>query len=195
MNKANLTRHQRRRMRTREKLKQAALELLLERGYEQLSVQAITERADLGRGTFYLHFKNREDAVWALVEDSILATDRQAREAYSRRVLVDTMQALFLNVFRHADQNRDLYRVILGAKGSAITSSKIQNYLVEEFKRDIRDFGLTFKIPEIPLDVYLQILVGAVVRLAHWWLETPNDLTPEKLSSMISEVFSCHQAS
>jgi AcrR family transcriptional regulator len=195
MNNANLTRHQRRRMRTRKKLKQATFELLLEKGYEPLSVKSITERADLGRGTFYLHFKDREDAVWALVEDSILATDRQAREAYSRTVQMDTMQALFLNVFRNADQNRDLYRVILGAKGSAVTSSKIQDYLVEEFKRDTRDFGLTFKIPEIPLDVYLQILVGAVVRLASWWLETPNDLTPEELAAMIGEVFSCHQPS
>ena len=191
MDKTNLTRHQRRRLRTREKLKQATFELLLERGYEQLSVKSITERADLGRGTFYLHFKDREDAVWTLVEDSILATDRQAREMYSNKMLSDTLQALFLNVFYHADQNRDLYRVILGSKGSALTSSKIQDYLVEEFKRDTQDFGLTFKIPDIPLEIYLQILVGAVVRLANWWLETPNNLTPEELASMIGEVFSC----
>lgn len=194
MDKTNLTRHQRRRLRTREKLKQATFELLLERGYEQLSVKSITERADLGRGTFYLHFKDREDAVWTLVEDSILATDRQAREMYSNKMLSDTLQALFLNVFYHADQNRDLYRVILGSKGSALTSSKIQDYLVEEFKRDTQDFGLTFKIPDIPLEIYLQILVGAVVRLANWWLETPNNLTPEELASMISEVFSYQKA-
>lgn len=182
-------------MRTREKLKQATYELLLEKGYEQLSVKSITERADLGRGTFYLHFKDREDVVWALVEDSILATDRQARDAYARRMPADTLQTLFLNVLRHTDQNRDLYRVILGAKGSALTSSKIQDYLVEEFKRDTRDFGLTFKIPEIPLEVYLQIMVGAVVRLALWWLETGNDLTPEELASMIGEVISCQESS
>ncbi|MEA1978051.1 MAG: TetR/AcrR family transcriptional regulator [Chloroflexota bacterium] len=190
MNKSNLNRHQRRSMRTREKLKQATHELLLENGYEMLSVKSITERADLGRGTFYLHFKDREDAVWALVEDSIVAADRQARDAYARGMQADTLQTLFLNVLRHTDQNRDLYRVILGAKGSAVTSSKVQDYLVEEFKRDSRDFGLTFKIPDIPLDVYLQLLVGAVVRLALWWLETPNDLSTEELASMISEVFS-----
>jgi AcrR family transcriptional regulator len=190
MNKSNLNRHQRRSMRTREKLKQATHELLLENGYEPLSVKSITERADLGRGTFYLHFKDREDAIWALVEDSIVATDRQARDAYARSVPADTLQTLFLNVLRHTDQNRDFYRVILGAMGSAVTSSKIQDYLVEEFKRDSRDFGLTFKMPDIPLDVYLQLLVGAVVRLALWWLETPNDLSIEELASMISEVFS-----
>ena len=189
MNKSNPTRHQRRRMRTREKLKQATFELMLESGYEHLSIKSITERADLGRGTFYLHFKDREDAVWALVEDSILAADSQAREAYSGTMPADTLQALFLNIFRHVDQSRDLYSVILGSKGSAVTSSKIQDYLVEEFKRDTRDYGLTFKIPAIPLEVYLQILVGAVVRLAYWWLETPNDLTPEELASMIGQVF------
>lgn len=194
MDESNLNRHQRRRLRTREKLKQATFALLLEHGYEPLSVQAITERADLGRGTFYLHFKDREDVVWTLVEDAIQATDRQAREAYARSKPEDTLQTLFLNVFRHVDQHRDLYRILLGSRGSAVTSTKIQHYLVEEFKRDSRDFGLTFEIPEIPLELYLQILVGAVVRLAHWWLETPNDLTPENLASMIVKVFSCHQA-
>ncbi len=58
------SRHARRRAQTRNLLVQSALALVLERGYEATTIQDITERADLGRGTFYIHFKDKEEAVW-----------------------------------------------------------------------------------------------------------------------------------
>ncbi|MCJ7529956.1 MAG: TetR/AcrR family transcriptional regulator, partial [Anaerolineales bacterium] len=55
------TRHERRRLQTRKLLIQTTLQLVLEKGYDAISIQDITERADLGRGTFYLHFKDKEE--------------------------------------------------------------------------------------------------------------------------------------
>src|SRR5690554_4639342 len=64
-----LNRAERRRQHTREQLKAAALELLAERGYADLTIKAITERADLGYGTFYLYFTEKDDIVWELILD------------------------------------------------------------------------------------------------------------------------------
>lgn len=46
--------------RTREALRDALLALLVERGWDDIDVQALCVRADIGRSTFYLHFPNKE---------------------------------------------------------------------------------------------------------------------------------------
>ena len=67
MNTSPVNRFERRKQRTRDQLKQAAIGLILEKGYDAVQVQDITDRADLGRGTFYIHFADKEDVVWRAV--------------------------------------------------------------------------------------------------------------------------------
>jgi len=51
--------------RTRDALKKAFVDLLLSKGYAAISVHDIAERANVGRSTFYMHFKSREDLLHA----------------------------------------------------------------------------------------------------------------------------------
>jgi AcrR family transcriptional regulator len=57
---------------TRQQLLTAACEVFEERGYQATSVGAITTRADTAHGTFYLYFKNKEDAFCQVMESVIL---------------------------------------------------------------------------------------------------------------------------
>lgn len=50
----------------------AACEVFEERGYQSTSVGAITDRAETAHGTFYLYFKNKEDAFCQVMESVIL---------------------------------------------------------------------------------------------------------------------------
>ena len=65
------TRTQKRALRTRRKLLGAALAMFYDRGVDSTTIEEITERADVGKGTFYRHFTCKEDLVLALVEDAI----------------------------------------------------------------------------------------------------------------------------
>jgi AcrR family transcriptional regulator len=51
--------------RTRDALKKAFVDLLLSKGYAAISVHDIAERANVGRSTFYMHFRSREDLLHA----------------------------------------------------------------------------------------------------------------------------------
>ena len=48
----------------RERLAEAAFALFDERGYEQTTVDDITERAGLGRTTFFRHYRTKEDVIF-----------------------------------------------------------------------------------------------------------------------------------
>src|SRR3989337_4369074 len=64
----------RRIQRTRQALRRTLMELIKEKGYDSISVEEITQRANLGRATFYLHYKDKEDLL--IDEFSELANER-----------------------------------------------------------------------------------------------------------------------
>ena len=56
---------------TRKKLLSAALEVFSEYGIDATTIDDITERADLGKGTFYRHFADKKEIATTLVEQAI----------------------------------------------------------------------------------------------------------------------------
>jgi AcrR family transcriptional regulator len=65
------TRMQKRARRTRKKLKKAALDVFAEKSVDAATVEEITEKADVGKGTLYQHFADKEEIVLTLVEDAV----------------------------------------------------------------------------------------------------------------------------
>src|SRR3989304_4985664 len=75
------TRGQRRRQRTRMRILEAAEPLMRERGVEAVTIQDITEAADIGHGTFYLYFENKSDVLRPLIERLAERIHRQVDRA------------------------------------------------------------------------------------------------------------------
>lgn len=178
------SRHARRRLQTRNLLVQSAMQLALERGYEAITIQDITERADLGRGTFYIHFKDKEEAVWAAFQDLFQQMEQSAHQQLDRGTPQVEYYGL-LNIFRHASQNRDLYRVMFGGQGSARLAARAQDYLAQVFLHDIRNASQPPEVDfHLPVEFEAQLLVGVLARLLYWWLETAQDYSAEQMAGM-----------
>ena len=86
-----LSRRQREKMRHRREILQAALDLFAERGYHNVSMRDIAERAEFGVGTLYNFFENKEDLYKALVMDqaerfhvALLKAIEEGRDEYEK---------------------------------------------------------------------------------------------------------------
>ncbi len=64
-------RSQKRAKRTRKKLKKAALDVFSEKSVDAATVEEITEKADVGKGTLYQHFEDKEEIVITLVDEAV----------------------------------------------------------------------------------------------------------------------------
>ena len=62
---------QKRARRTRKKLKKAALDVFAEKSVDAATVEEITDKADVGKGTLYQHFEDKEEIVVTLVDDAV----------------------------------------------------------------------------------------------------------------------------
>ncbi|MCL4562929.1 MAG: TetR/AcrR family transcriptional regulator [Chloroflexi bacterium] len=128
------------------------MELILEKGYDAVSIQDVTDRADLARATFYLHA--RDKGSW--------------------------------NIFEHIEQNQSIYRVILGSKGSSQIAHRVHEYMVVETLKEMQRLGIYADF-DTPAEITAQVIIGSILSLAIWWLETPNDYTPQQMGKMLYE--------
>jgi AcrR family transcriptional regulator len=98
---------------TREQLLQAAHVIFDERGYQAATVGAITQRANTAHGTFYLYFKNKDEAFLQVVESVMLDVHDRAlsfsMDGDLRSILERALRG-FLEVFA---ANRGIWRSLL----------------------------------------------------------------------------------
>ncbi|MFJ9641569.1 TetR/AcrR family transcriptional regulator [Streptomyces sp. NPDC004244] len=109
-------RRERSRRRVHDNLYRAALELFAEQGYDGTTIDHITERADVARGTFFNHFQKKEDLVttWAEHRRQSLERAMESSLVLQDDVTVQLERCMAtLADFNEAEQ--DLTRVMLTA--------------------------------------------------------------------------------
>jgi AcrR family transcriptional regulator len=96
--------------RSRRALKEALTDLILERGYEAVTVQDVIDRADVGRSTFYAHFLDKDDLLMAILADlEMPAPDHTAWTPD------DPAFGWTLELFRHFGSGRRLFKAVAGS--------------------------------------------------------------------------------
>jgi AcrR family transcriptional regulator len=189
LNNPHLTRHQRRRAQTRKGLTQAAVELVIEKGYEVVTVKDVTDRADLGRGTFYVHFKDKEDVVWSAIQGLILDLEQEIHQQYKDIIPDQPEYYVLRNIFHYADKNRDLFRVSFSKRGSAVLAGRVRDLVAAIFLYDLQNLSaLHDPSSNVPSEIVAQIMAAVVTRMISWWLDTSNDYTAEQMADMLYQV-------
>ena len=131
------TRQQRRVSRTRQKLLDAASSLFAEKGLDLTTIDDITERADVGKGTFYYHFKNKEGLIKILI-NNVLGELKEVINSKAEGItnlseLMDTLIGVHIEFFSSRWEDFVLYyqgRADLKLKeGYAVLEEPFLDYL------------------------------------------------------------------
>lgn len=96
MKNTSLSRRERKKIETKEKIFKAALSLFLEKGFENTTVEEITEKADVGKGTFFNYFPRKESILIYLGERRMEAIQEAFRETISEDL---TIEAILKRIF------------------------------------------------------------------------------------------------
>jgi len=105
------SRAQRRVARTKAAIEDAFVQLVLERGYERVAVENISDRADLARATFYAHYPNKEAVLLSVFNR--LVEDLMERISYQDGPWNAVRRDAVQTAFRHAADQPDLYRACM----------------------------------------------------------------------------------
>jgi AcrR family transcriptional regulator len=184
-----MNRAERRRLDTRERIKEAAYALLIERGYKAVTIRAIADLADIGVGTFYLHFRDKDDVIWTVFSER--AVDRDARAIQSLDGVPHGEKEFrgFLLFFGSAQGRLDLLKSVFGGASSGLLYQKYLDLLVTVFIKNADSGALHPGLDDVPTEFLAHYFAGAVLRLLLWWADDPERYTPEEMAALLYETF------
>ena len=111
--KTRITRQQRRVSATRQKLLEAARSVFTEKGLDTATIADITERADVGKGTFYYHFKDKNGVIAELIKgvlgELVAAMKDKCAEISDVSELLDTIIGVHIEFFSRRWEDFVLY--------------------------------------------------------------------------------------
>ncbi|MBZ0291180.1 MAG: TetR/AcrR family transcriptional regulator [Anaerolineae bacterium] len=170
--------------RTRQLLRDALMELILEKGYDAVTVQDVTDRANLGRATFYLHYRDKEDLLTTSLEE-IYDDLVERMEPVSWERLLSNQQSPSKVAFEHAAENRDLYLVLLRGQGAGTLTLKIRQYLANTIQQQMQVLA---DDSTIPLELLSNHIAGSLVAMLSWWLENDTPHSADYMAQIFSQL-------
>jgi AcrR family transcriptional regulator len=161
--------------RTRQLLRTALLDAILEKGYERVTVQDIIDRADVGRSTFYAHFRDKEDLLFYGLEEL-----REAFDPASQ----DPARSPTLKVFEHFQKSRAVWQVMAGRRGAESFIRYLHRLLGELMRSHLRTRA-PHEQTQVPLEAIVEFATSTLIGLGtRWWFEQGTPLSPRAMDQL-----------
>ena len=169
----------RRSQRTRHLLGEALVALIREKDYNTITVSDIIERANVGRSTFYAHYRDK-DALFVGELDRVI-------EILSHRIPNQEESPFFpsLGLFRHIGEEYELYKALLWGSGIDLLIKHLQKSLSNRIEQGLQKSGREF---EVPLPILASFIAGSFLTLLKWWLENKMIYSPEEMDKIFQSL-------
>jgi AcrR family transcriptional regulator len=173
----------RRSQRTRQLVLSATLALLFERRYDEITVQDILDRANIGRSTFYTHYFDKQDVLTSIVEQQIELLTQQLAERNAEHTLIPSLE-----MFQHVQRHEQYFRAMLRGEAGEPFWEAAQSGMtraIEQALAGIVTIGVT---PRVPVPIVAQYLAGALLNLLKWWVVAESHYSPEQMDEMFQRL-------
>jgi len=189
----------RRAIRTKKMIRNALSELIEEIGYNNISITDIAERADINRGTFYLHYTDKYDLLEKIENDVIQELqdsidkvnnlDAVSIDFVTSTDSVDKPMPFMIKVFEYIKENSAFMKAILGPKGDPkfhikikglIESSLFEKKLVKAFKKENM---------LVPAEYFVSYVLSAHLGVIQQWIQGGMEKSPEEMAMILSKIF------
>ncbi|MCJ7696227.1 MAG: TetR/AcrR family transcriptional regulator [Anaerolineaceae bacterium] len=178
----------RRVQRTRKLLRESMLALIMERGYDEIAIQDVTEKANLGRATFYLHYKEKDDLLADVMQQLFDSFSIQAPQLLESQWRLDDVKPLE-KLFEFAESNYDFYRIMIFGKGSITASRQLHQAIAINIQRALEsEIEITGAEAILPVAYLANHFAGELLAVIFWWLDNEMPYTPLEMATMYQKV-------
>jgi AcrR family transcriptional regulator len=153
--------------RTRKLLHDAFITLAIEKGYEKTTIQDILDRADVGRSTFYAHYRDKAALLTTSFDDMHEELQRQLADLPAATPIDVALPAALL--FEHAYRNQRVYRALCGHQGGALVQRHLRSLIGDLLRKHLRP-EFSGSDTEVPADIAAEFYTSAALGLLVWWI-------------------------
>ena len=177
----------RRANRTRRSLSEALVELIQEKRFDEITVQNVIDRANVGRSTFYSHFRDKEDLFqrdWERFLDEFAGhIDWEKATGNCEGPFIPVTY-----LFSHLQEYHHFYKgLVRSRKTDAVFKSGLRH-----LSKSI-ETGLGLRLPgrsasAVPIPILSNYLASELFALLQWWLDHDMPYSPERMDEIFHEL-------
>jgi AcrR family transcriptional regulator len=166
--------------RTHERLGSALVELIQEKPIDDVTVQEVLDRASVGRSTFYLHFRDKNDLLLSQLEKflEIMSTALSVRKEESRRVVP------VAEMFEHIGNQKKVYRALADSDRLNDFFDLAQGYFARGIQQRLRESKRLAKLSQRDLAARAFALAGSLLSLLRWWIDRGAKEPPRAMDEL-----------
>lgn len=171
--------------RTKQQIRQALIELLSEKGENNISVRELAQRANINRGTFYIHYKDTHDLVEQLVDEAVkklLGVCKRHPPAQTPR----ESYPFLTDLFETLQSDPQLFSILLETTGSHAYSERICVTIQENFLDDL--LSVFYSADPKQRQVASGFIVSGCLHEALNWLEHGMKESPDEMAYLTGRV-------
>lgn len=181
----------RRQKKTRKAILDASFSLIQEKDIQQVTINEITERADINRGTFYLHFVDKynmlnsfENEMIGKIEEVIMRNI--PKEQFDQQFLPSRFDTI-LQILECYEENKKLTQLLLNSSHNSSFQAKLRESLKVIIDDEIlaRLKGLHY---DVPVDLLIITFTSVTLSIAEYSYQSKEPIDIERLAEFIFKV-------
>lgn len=153
--------------------------LIREKDYDVITVAEILERANVGRSTFYMHFRDKDELLVSSMHDLLGSVSLQGAASVSGRQ--DRLLGFSLPVFEHIHRHRSQGAPGIGPRGRSIVHERLRQVIAglvsDQLEAGSRRRGEGGRVPRRLLAQYV---ASTFILVLDWWVESGSTLRPDQ---------------
>lgn len=177
----------RRVLKTRKAIMEAFVGLLDEKDFEQMTINDIADRANVNRGTIYLHYTDKFDLLDRCIETYLQQlVDTCMIDHYPTPM---TAKDALLRTFRYLEEHAAIYTTLLTKKGIPAFRSKLMTIMIQGVEEQMDACGVQGGMSK---EVTVQFLASAAVGLLEWWIMNAMPYSAEDMVDQLIALLELH---
>jgi AcrR family transcriptional regulator len=164
----------RRRIRVRAELLAAAHQVFTNRGYQDATISEIIAVADVAMGTFYLHFRDKEDLLFALADEALRILRAQIHVALAHSPDEAVIPLIVRTLLQAAHEQRDMFKLICTGETYLLLQARMQQAqhgLIQHFIPAFQAAQETGQLDTYDPVLLARLLVGMLIWAIGLWFE------------------------
>jgi hypothetical protein len=166
----------RRTLKTKKALANALKSLVLEKAYDEITIQEIIDRANVGRSTFYMHYESKEQLLVGNInfQETLIYTPADETESYP-------MGINLAYLFSHSKEHLLIYNALSGNRSLDILGNYFTDICASKIMAHLKRQPFFKKSNEQALQYKAEAAAAGIIRMMFKWLKEGATIPSEKM--------------
>ena len=180
--------------RTKQLIQESFMQILEDKSFESITVGDITKKAEINRGTFYLHYKDKYDLLDKIEQQLFEDLGNRIDELQTNYSATDTFEKgqeqLAAALFRSIKMHSPMLKILLNNHGRAGFHIRFRDAFSEKVRVNLEKNISFYAHLNVPMEYFLSFITSAFLGLIEQWVLNGLDKTPQEMTTIYIEIIS-----